>query len=191
MRPAGERPGSDRETFVALDFETADPGRDSACAVGIVRVENRRIVRSESRLIRPPRRPFAFTPIHGISWEDVADAPPFGDVWGELERIVEGARFLAAHNAAFDRSVLQTCCERAGLLPPAIPFECTVRVSRRVWGIRPTKLPDVCRALDLRLRHHDARSDAEACARIMIAALQEESPRPGGEGDSEAGPLYS
>jgi len=190
MHPVGERPGSDQETFVALDFETADPGRDSACAVGIVRVENRRIVRSESRFIRPPRREFAFTPIHGISWEDVSGAPPFGDVWSELEGIVEGASFLAAHNAAFDRSVLRTCCERAGLLPPAIPFQCTVRWARRVWGIRPTKLPDVCRALNFRLCHHDARSDAEACARIVIAALNEESPPRSGKGNPGADSLW-
>ena len=31
-------------TFVALDFETADYPRDSACALGLVRVENHRIV---------------------------------------------------------------------------------------------------------------------------------------------------
>ena len=33
-------------TFVALDFETADYPRDSACALGLVRVENHRIVRA-------------------------------------------------------------------------------------------------------------------------------------------------
>ena len=31
-------------TFVALDFETADNGRDSACALGLVRVKNNQIV---------------------------------------------------------------------------------------------------------------------------------------------------
>jgi DNA polymerase-3 subunit epsilon len=165
-------------TFVAIDFETADPGRDSACAVGLVRVENLRIVRSESRLIRPPRRDFVFTYIHGIAWEHVAEAAPFGDVWGELGGLLEGADFLAAHHAPFDRSVLGACCAGAGTEPPALPFQCTVRLARRVWGIRPTTLPDVCRVLDIRLRHHDALSDAEACARIMIAALEAGADRP-------------
>lgn len=157
-------------TFAAIDFETADPGRDSACAVGIVRVEKGRIVRRESRLIRPPRRAFAFTSIHGIAWEDVAQAPPFREVWEEMRELVEGVGFLAAHNAPFDRSVLGACCAAAGLEPPPLAFECTVRLARRRWGIRPTTLPDVCRALDIRLRHHDALSDAEACARIVLAA---------------------
>jgi DNA polymerase-3 subunit epsilon len=159
-------------SFVAIDFETADPGRDSACALGVVRVEGDRITRRESRLIRPPRREFVFTYIHGIAWEDVADAATFGDVWKELSPLFDGADFLAAHNAPFDRSVLEACCRSARLDPPPLPFECTVRHARRRWGIRPTTLPDVCRALDIRLlRHHDALSDAEACARIMMAAL--------------------
>jgi DNA polymerase-3 subunit epsilon len=159
-------------SFVAIDFETADPGRDSACALGVVRVEGDRIVRRESRLIRPPRCEFVFTYIHGIAWEDVADAGTFGDVWKELSPLFDGADFLAAHNAPFDRSVLEACCRSARLDPPPLRFECTVRHARRRWGIRPTTLPDVCRALDIRLlRHHDALSDAEACARIMMAAL--------------------
>lgn len=159
-------------SFVAIDFETADFGRDSACAVGAVRVEKGSIVRREARFIRPPRRDFVFTYIHGIAWEDVADARPFAEVWTELRDIVDGVDFLAAHNAPFDRSVLQACCLSARINPPPLPFECTVRHARRRWGIRPTTLPDVCRALDIRLaRHHDALEDAEACARIMIAAL--------------------
>src|SRR4030095_6557302 len=94
-------------SFVAIDFETADMGRDSACAVGVVRVERDRIVRRESRLIRPPRREFVFSYIHGITWEHVAEAPPFVQVWDELRSLLDGADFLAAHNAPFDKSVLQ------------------------------------------------------------------------------------
>ena len=157
-------------TFAAIDFETADPGRDSACALAVVRVEKGAIVRRESRLIRPPRRAFAFTHIHGISWSDVSGAPSFGEVWEGLRELVEGVSFLAAHNAAFDRSVMAACCASARLAPPALPFECTVRLARRLWGIRPTTLPDVCRVLGLPLRHHDALSDAEACAGIILAA---------------------
>ncbi len=163
--------------FVAIDFETADPGPDSACAVGLVRVEDGRIARREARLIRPPRPRFTFTWVHGITWEDVACQPAFGGVWPELAAVLDGADFLAAHNARFDRAVLGACCRSAGLAVPPQPFECTVKLAREVWGIRPTKLSDVCRALDIRLNHHEALSDAEACARIVIAAT---AVRPGG-----------
>ena len=159
-------------TFVALDFETADYLPDSACALGLVRVENHRIVRRTYHLIRPPRRRFAFTYLHGITWEDVAGQPTFADLWPSLTPFLEGVDFLAAHNASFDRSVLHKCCAVAGLESPRIPFRCTVQLARQTWNIYPTKLNNVCDHLGITLKHHHAASDAEACALIVIAAHQ-------------------
>ncbi len=163
-------PGS---VFVALDFETADHGWDSACALAMVRVEGGKVTARRFRLIRPPRRHFRFSYLHGITWEDVAGQPHFGELWPQLAPLLEGAHFLAAHNAGFDRGVLEACCRRYGLQPPALPFMCTVQLARRTWGLYPTKLPHVCQYLGIPLNHHDAASDAEACARIVIAALKE------------------
>lgn len=157
-------------TFVAIDFETADYGSDSACAVGLVRVSGSRIVNREYHLIRPPRRSFCFTHIHGITWKDVHRQPCFKEVWPKIRQVLLGASFVAAHNARFDRSVLETCCETARVPPPEIPYLCTVRLARKIWGIHPTNLPSVCRYLRLSLNHHEALSDAEACAKIVIAA---------------------
>jgi DNA polymerase-3 subunit epsilon len=157
-------------TFVAIDFETADQGADSACAVALVRVEGWQVVAKEARLIRPPRRWMRFSSIHGIEWEHVADQPAFGDVWRCLTPMLDGADRLVAHNAAFDRNVLRACCLAAGIEAPALPFLCTVQVARRTWNLRPANLPAVCRHLNIPLNHHDALSDAEAAARIVIAA---------------------
>jgi DNA polymerase-3 subunit epsilon len=159
-------------TFAAIDFETADYGRDSACAVAVVRVEGLAIVDRVYYHIRPPRSRFVFSYLHGITWSDVVDAPIFGQVWPSLQKRLAGVEFLAAHNASFDRSVLHTCCERGRLSAPSHAFQCTVRLARAVWNIYPTTLPDVCRYLRIPLRHHDAGSDAEACARIVIAAIE-------------------
>jgi DNA polymerase III subunit epsilon len=156
--------------FVAIDFETADHGPDSACAVGLVRVEGQRVVHREAVLLRPPRPRFLFSSIHGISWEMVESEPVFGDVWPRLLPILDGAAFLAAHNASFDRRVLGACCALAGLSIPEMPFVCTVQLARRRWGERRNDLASVCRRLGIGLVHHDAGSDAEACARIVIAA---------------------
>jgi DNA polymerase-3 subunit epsilon len=159
--------------FVAIDFETANPAPDSACAIGVVRAEGGVVVAREVRLIRPPSEWFVFTPIHGITWDDVRDAPDFAEVWRSLRPMLKGARFLAAHWAPFDRAVLAACCTRHGLRPPSLPFVCTVRLARAQWDIRPTKLPDVCRRLGLDLRHHEALSDALACAGIVLRAQGE------------------
>ena len=156
--------------FVAIDFETADRGPDSACAVALIRVVGEEIVERSHWLIRPPRRMFLFSHLHGITWAHVANQPTFGELWPSIAEKLRGVDYLAAHNASFDRSVLRACCEQARLPFPDLHFECTVRLARAAWGLYPTKLPDVCRHLKLALKHHDALSDAEACARIVLAA---------------------
>jgi len=157
-------------TFAAIDFETANYSPDSACAVGLVVVKDNRIVQREHYLIRPPDQQFVFTYLHGIAWEDVRDAPAFDELWPTLQTRIKDADFLAAHNASFDRRVLDSCCRTYRLHEPSPSFVCTVKLARRLWGVYPTKLPDVCRHLNIPLQHHQADSDAEACARIVIAA---------------------
>ncbi len=155
--------------FVAIDFETANYGNDSACSVGVVRVRDGQIAQQEMRMIRPPSNWFIFTHIHGIAWKDVAQAQTFGEVWPELAPLFEGADFIAAHNAGFDRRILLACCDRYQLEPPTQPFLCSMQLARSVWNLHPTKLSDVCQHLNIELNHHEALSDALACARILIA----------------------
>lgn len=157
-------------SFVAIDFETANRSRDSACAVGAVRVESGVVVERFQSLIRPPTRHFEFTHLHGIGWRDVARAPTFREVFLELRALCEGVEFLAAHNASFDAAVLDACCDHYALPRFDHRYECTVALARRVWGIYPTKLPCVAEELGIALRHHEAISDAEACADIVLRA---------------------
>lgn len=167
-------PTIENTRFVAIDFETADSKRDSACAVGIVVVDKGEIVAREYRLIRPPRRnfnPFCIR-VHGIYWEDVADQPVFADIWPELEPLFEGADFIAAHNSAFDKSVLNTCCRESGCEAPEQPYLCTVKLSKNTWSLASNKLPRVCDHLGISLDHHHAASDAEACALIAVNGLR-------------------
>ena len=108
--------------------------------------------------------------VHGLTWNDVATSADFGKLSPTLEPLLEGAEFLAAHNASFDRGVLHGCCASYGIAVPSLPFRSTVQMARRAWNIRPTKLSDVCRKLGIALNHHEALSDAMACARIVLAA---------------------
>jgi DNA polymerase-3 subunit epsilon len=159
-------------TFVAIDFETADHGPDSACAVGLVRASGVTIVKRNYYLIRPPRSSFFFTPIHSITWEHVRRQPTFDMLWPKIWDLLNGADFIASHSVGFDRRVLESCCRAAMVPPPEMRYVCTVKLARRVWGFRPTSLSNVCRHLGLSLKHHEALSDAEACAGIVIAARQ-------------------
>ena len=156
--------------FVAIDFETANYQPNSACAIGLVKVVDGIIADKTVYLIKPPTREFVFTYIHELTWKDVAKEQDFGKVWSKIEPFFIGAEFLAAHNSSFDKRVLEACCATYGLPIPRLPFQCTVQVARRAWGIYPTKLSNVCEMLKIELNHHEALSDAMACAQIMLEA---------------------
>jgi DNA polymerase III subunit epsilon len=173
MAREGQREAISMSSFLAIDFETANQSRDSACSLGLVRVEKSKIVHKAVHLIRPPSSDFMFTYIHGISWRDVASQPTFKDIWKDISPLFKGVEFLAAHNASFDASVLRACCQRYRIAAPDLPFTCTVNLARSLWGVYPTKLPDVCRHLKIKLNHHEALSDALACAQIIMAAHKE------------------
>lgn len=159
-----------RDSFLAIDFETANSLPTSACQLGLVRVENQVIVEKKAFFIRPPTSDFLFTWLHGISWEKVQHEPTFGELWPQIEPFFRGIDYVAAHNAGFDRGVLAACCKHYSLEFPRVEFNCTVQLARKVFGIFPTKLSNVCERLKIDLNHHEALSDAAACAQIVIAA---------------------
>ncbi len=162
-------------SFAAMDFETADFKQDSACSVGVVVVRGGQVAERFHSLIRPPRKRFVpmFVELHGITWDMVRSAPPFAGVWPELAPLLLGVDFVAAHNAPFDLSVLRACCLAAGIAPPGLTAHCTLKIGRRLWGQPKNRLPDLCQHLGIAFtQHHDALADAEACARIVLCALE-------------------
>ena len=159
--------------FVAIDFETANNSRSSACSVGLVVVEDNQIISEAVFLIQPPSKQFLFTHIHGLTWDDVKNEPTFEELWPSLDEIIGGADYLVAHNAPFDKGVLNKCCEEYGIERPNLPFMCTVKLARSQWGINPTKLNNVCEVLNIPLNHHEALSDARASAKIVMIAKSE------------------
>ncbi len=158
-----------KKTFVAIDFETANYARNSACAVAIVRVESGQITQQEYKLIQPPTLDFTFTHIHGITAEQVENEPYFATVWNSISYLTEGIDCFVAHNAPFDKGVLDACCEHENINIPNIPFECTLSMARKRLNLTSNKLPDVCHYFNIPLNHHDALSDARACAHIALA----------------------
>ena len=69
--------------FVAIDFETANPKHNSACAIGITQVQDGIVQNTFYSLIRPPELEFSHwnTRVHGISESDVVDSPSLKDLW--------------------------------------------------------------------------------------------------------------
>ena len=156
--------------FCAIDFETATAYHP--CSVGIVTVEEGIIVDEFVTLIQPPNNfynPFNIQ-VHGIYPRDTANAKTFVEVFPEIERRLKN-RVVVAHNESFDRNVLSKTMALHGLnyedLNIGSRWECTVKIYK-AKGFKPAKLSDCCRIMNIALEHHEALSDARACAKLYL-----------------------
>ena len=154
--------------LVALDFETADFGKDSACAIGMVKIKQGIITDKFYSLIRPPRTRVCFTHVHGLTWAMLKNSPSFAEIWTEINTFLQDADGIIAHNASFDKGVLYGTCLSYNITAPIYPFYCTLKASRQNLKLAKNKLSDVCSALQIKLDHHNAISDANAAAEIFL-----------------------
>ncbi len=154
------------KTFTAIDFETAKGNRNSACAIGIVTVENGEIIEEYCTLIQPPDNDYFYKniEIHGIRPQGTANIPLFDKIYPEIKKRLVG-KTIVAHSEAFDRSVLTKTMNEYGLdysdLNIADRWECTYRIHGASLGI-------CCKEFGIELNHHDALSDALACAMLYL-----------------------
>lgn len=157
--------------FAAIDFETANGKRTSVCSVGIVIVRGGEVVRRLHSLIRPRPNFYSYftTRIHGMTYEDTADAPDFPEVWSEIAPEIASLP-LVAHNSPFDEGCLKAAFDIYGIAYPGYDFYCTCRAARRKYPFLPNHQLHTVAAhcgFDL-LNHHHALADAEACAAIAL-----------------------
>ena len=155
---------------VSIDFETANHDRTSICAVGIAIVRESVVVDTFYALIRPIRHEFheQFVKLHGITKEKVKEAPTFDCICVELLRHI-GSGPLVSHNAPFDMGVLNKSLKQINQPVPEIEYFCTLQLSRVLLPELPNhKLGTISRLLKIPLEHHNALSDAIACAQIAI-----------------------
>ena len=158
-------------SFVAIDFETAI--KHHICAVGIVTVENGKIVEGYHSLVKPPNNEYNWycTQVHGITPYDTANSLSLIDIYPEIKKRLYN-QTVVAHNESFDRNVLKKSMFDIGLdyFELNIPqrWECTMKLCRANNKFPSGKLNECCAIEGIALNHHDALSDAKACATLFL-----------------------
>lgn len=163
--------------FIAIDVETANNCPSSICAIGAVKVLDGLVADTKYSLVSPEPEWFHYSciKVHGITPDDVEDAPTFGDLWKTWLPWLEDLP-LVAHNAAFDSKCISDACRVYQLDAPET-FYCTLKAARRQIpkGILPSKsLDSLCNFFGIPLlHHHNALDDAMACARLAIILIND------------------
>lgn len=165
-----------RTPFLVLDVETTglDVSYDRVvelCAVLVMPDGSSKVL--VDTLVRPERS-MAATAIHGITADDVAEAPRFAELADGLRALMAG-RVIAGHNVGFDLRFLAMEFDRLGRAV-APPHLCTMRLPALLD--RPARWPLwwACQRAGVPFdgQVHSARGDAVATAgllRVQLARL--------------------
>ena len=164
-----------KQTFNAIDVETANRTRASICQIGLVRVSMGRISEALSILVNPEE---AFeeinTSIHGIDRETVRHAENMRLVHPRLRELIDGT-VLVSHSS-FDRQALERAADKYGLEMPRVRWLDSGMVARRAWpdkyGKNSWGLKQIAADLGIEFQHHQAGDDARVSAEIVLHACR-------------------
>jgi len=154
--------------YTAIDFETAQGKRNSICQVGLVRVENQKVIEKLSILVRPPDNYYFYhnTKIHGLTSINTQNSPNFDVVWKQIEPFIKNQHVVAHNGFGFDFPVLNVTLAHYGIHTPEYEKHCTLKIFKK-------KLNLLCQEYRIPLNHHDALSDAMACAKLFHLYLRD------------------
>lgn len=166
--------GAERvEALVVLDFETTGLSPEQgarATEIAAVVVRDGRIVdRYQSLMNAGVRIPPFIESLTGITDAMIRRAPPAAEVMRQAADFI-GDLPLVAHNAAFDRKVLDVELARIHQYRRQ-EFACTVRLARRLYPDAPNHKLGTLMAyarLPVAGRAHRALADAEMTAHLLL-----------------------
>ncbi len=161
--------------FVAIDVETANNNVGSICQIGLAKYADGKLVDSYCTLINPQTDFDALNiGIHGITAEQVADAPFMIEVLDEMLAFIAGN--VVVSYTLFDQRALKACLTRYYLSNPNWPWidaTVIVRQAYRQFAYKGYNLANVCKVLNYQFEHHDALADAKACGHVVTTILRE------------------
>lgn len=161
--------------YCSLDLETTgvNPYKDRIIEVGIARFDFKNgVVDTLSSLLNPHMQisesSFA---IHGITDDEVADAPTYKEFYPKIREFI-GDCTLVIQNPQFDLSFLQIENKRNNFpLLKNYAFD-TVTLARKAYpDLYNHKLETVAVSLGIERRTHRALEDALSCGEIFVNAL--------------------
>ncbi|MFG2822580.1 exonuclease domain-containing protein [Kitasatospora sp. NPDC048365] len=166
--------------YAVVDVEATgrSPWRHRVVEIAVVLLDDGLRPEGEFSSLVDPLGPVGPTHVHRIAQEDVVGAPRFRELAPELLDLLAG-RVLVGHHVTCDHAFLDREFARIGVVLPAVPLLCTMRLARELlpeaggWG-----LAACVRAAGLGwYPAHTALGDARAAAGLLRHCL-----------DAQAGP---
>ncbi|MFJ5922217.1 exonuclease domain-containing protein [Kitasatospora sp. NPDC092948] len=119
--------------YAVVDVEATgrSPWRHRVVEVAVVQLDAALGTEREFATLLDPAGPVGPTHVHRIAQEDVVGAPRFRQIAPWLLELLAG-RVLVGHHVTCDRAFLEREFARIGVVLPAVPTLCTMRLARRL-----------------------------------------------------------
>ncbi len=156
--------------IAVIDVETTGlfPFRnDRVVELAVVIIQGDGRIEREFVSLVNPARDIGPSSIHGLTSEDILNAPQFGEIAALLVDVLSGSVAIAAHNVRFDRQFLESEFSRMDCPLPQCFSICTMQLA---GGGR---LTECCGdyGIPLEGEAHHALADARAAARLLARLL--------------------
>jgi len=117
---------------VYLDTETTGLDQNAeVCEIAVINHDGTTLINT---LVRPTRAiPPEATNVHGITTQDVADAPVLPEIWDDLLRAIRG-RMVVIYNADYDVRLLRQSAAAWNMDMPNIFSGCAMKLYARHRG---------------------------------------------------------
>lgn len=151
----------DKISFVDLETSGPSSNHDRIIEIGIVRVENHRVVQKYQSLVNPGVEvPEFIEDMTGISSRDLQTAPTFRQIQDQVQELLKDS-VVVAHNVRFDYGFLRQEFRRFNITFSA-PHFCTVKLFRSLYPqLSRHNLDALITHFDLKCKHrHRAFDDA-------------------------------
>lgn len=154
-------------------METANADMASICQIGLAKYRDGVLKEEWSSLINPEDYFDGINvSIHGITEEDVIDAPTLDEVASKLSEFMSGS--ICVSHTHFDRVSVRKAFEKYSLNPLEATWLDSARVARRTWeecAWSGYGLANVCKIIGYEFKHHDALEDAKAAGQVILSAM--------------------
>jgi DNA polymerase-3 subunit epsilon len=118
--------------FVAIDVETANADMASICQIGLAKYRDGQLFEEWSSLINPETDFDVINiNVHGITKDDVSNAPTLPEVVDDLTRYLSGS--ISVSHTHFDRVSIGKAFDKYSIAPIDTVWLDSAKVARRAW----------------------------------------------------------
>ncbi|MBR7173140.1 MAG: hypothetical protein IKD50_01760 [Clostridia bacterium] len=160
--------------IMIYDVETAN-NKDigSICAIGWMLLCDDKEIDSGYSLINPKCSFTKYnTDVHGITANDVENAPTFCEYWNDVLSTKMPDSIILAHGADFDMSATEQALYSAGIEDPGLFYVDTIAILQGLFTSESFKLSYLANVIGYEYQAHNALEDVKALYYVLLVAMK-------------------